>query len=36
MSAAELAEKTRAFLAEMIPTIPEDTLNMMLAEKNAN
>ncbi len=32
MSATELAEKIQAFQAEMIPTIPEHTLNTMMAE----
>ena len=32
MSATELSEKIQAFQAEIIPTIPEDTLNMMMAE----
>lgn len=32
MSATELAEKIQAFQAEMIPGIPEETLNTMIAE----
>ena len=32
MSATELSEKIQAFQAEIIPTIPEDTLNMMMTE----